>query len=100
MAITIDDLKYINNVFSLKVILEVAGLKYSTINSKMYRGTQLDVDESKAISEAIESLGIKIDMKKLSKFERKEENDFGMLFGITGFMLGGIRFILIGIILI
>ena len=32
------------------------------------------------------------------KFERKEENDFGMLFGITGFMLGGIRFILIGII--
>ena len=33
------------------------------------------------------------------KFERKEENDFGMLFGITGFMLGGIRFILIGIIL-
>ena len=23
------------------------------------------------------------------KFERKEENDFGMLFGITGFMLGG-----------
>lgn len=26
------------------------------------------------------------------KFERKEENDFGMLFGITGFMLGGIRF--------
>lgn len=73
MAITIDDLKYINNVFSLKVILEVAGLKYSTINSKMYRGTQLDVDESKAISEAIESLGIKIDMKKLSKFERKEE---------------------------
>ena len=34
------------------------------------------------------------------KFERKEENDFGMLFGITGFMLGGIRFILIGIILV
>ena len=33
-------------------------------------------------------------------FERKEENDFGMLFGITGFMLGGIRFILIGIILV
>ena len=32
------------------------------------------------------------------KFERKEENDFGMLFGITGFMLGGIR--LIGIILV
>ena len=34
------------------------------------------------------------------KFERKEENDFGMLFCITGFMLGGIRFILIGIILV
>ena len=34
-------------------------------------------------------------------FERKfERNDFGMLFGITGFMLGGIRFILIGIILV
>lgn len=34
------------------------------------------------------------------KGKGKEEDDFGMLFGITGFMLGGIRFILIGIILV
>lgn len=72
MTIKIKDLELLKNVFNLKVLIAEAGLVYGTIDSKIRRQTKLNTDESEAISEALIRLGITIDMKKLSKFEKKE----------------------------
>lgn len=51
--ITIQNLKNITKYIKLQEIADLSKLKYSTLYTKMSRGTELNVKESEAISNAI-----------------------------------------------
>lgn len=54
--ITIQNLKNITKYIRLQEIADLSKLKYSTLYTKMSRGTELNVKESEAILKAINTI--------------------------------------------
>ena len=54
--ITIQNLKNITKYIKLQEIADLSKLKYSTLYTKMSRGTELNVKESDAISKAVNAI--------------------------------------------
>lgn len=65
--IKMKDLETLRPIISLKRLLDLAGLNYNNIMSKKQRNTELKVDESEKIENALSKYGLTYDRKAVSE---------------------------------